>query len=395
MLGGLYKKSSYLEQYRKEHGDIIIVDSGDLLNEYEKIKESVKLSTELKADLTARIYKMIGIDAINVGELELALGLDYLKDLEQKYEIPFVSANLVNESNQPVFRPYVIKEVNNKKIGIFGLMGDTSDMTSKLKEITEGKLSALDMVESAKSVIKELKDKTDFIIAMTHNPLNRNWVIARNVEGIDVLVGGHHKQKLKTPYKANDTFIVQAGEKGQYQGMLEVIFHSDGKREANNDLVPIGPNLPDDKKITAMIADYNAKLVSLFITSEKNETETPLKVTICENCHSEEAKIWRASDHARAYETLTKKSRQFNPDCLACHTTRFEQPGGFNMALQQAELRNVQCDSCHGNSDEHLESPDYIPDQIADMESCIKCHTSDRCPDFKKDFQKEWEKIKH
>ena len=395
MLGGLSKKSTYLEQYRKEHGDIIVVDSGDLLNEYEEIKESVKSSVKLKADLTAQIYKMIGIDAINVGELDLVLGLDYLKELEKKYELPFVSANLVNESNELVFKPYVIKKIGNKRIGIFGLMGDSTDMASKLKEITGGKLSALDPVESAESMVKELKGKADFIIAMTHQHIGRNWVIARKVEGIDVIVGGHHTQKLKKPYQAKNTFMVQAGEKGQYQGMLEVILHSDGSREANNELVPLGPKIPDDPKIKAMIDNYNEKVTSLYFSPEKKESEAPLKMVYCEDCHSEQVSIWRASDHARAFETLAKKYRQFNPDCLACHTTRFEKPGGFNMTLQQAELRDVQCDSCHGNTDLHLKDIESMPYKKLDMESCMKCHTSERCPDFEKNFQKIWAKIKH
>ena len=69
MLGGLYKKSTYLEQYQKEHGDIVIVDSGDFLNEDLKIKESVLPSSKLKADLTAQIYKMTGIDEETIERL--------------------------------------------------------------------------------------------------------------------------------------------------------------------------------------------------------------------------------------------------------------------------------------------------------------------------------------
>ena len=148
MLGGLYKKSTYLEQYRKKQGQMIIVDSGDLLNEHLKIKESIQSSARLKAELIAQIYQHVGIDAINVGELDLVLGLDYLKELEKKYDLPFVSANLVDETNSLIFKPYVIKKINGKKIGIFGLMGDTSDIVSKVKEITGNKISVLDLVQT-------------------------------------------------------------------------------------------------------------------------------------------------------------------------------------------------------------------------------------------------------
>lgn len=44
MLGGLYKKSTYLEQYKKKQGQVIFVDSGDLLNGQLKIKDSIRPS---------------------------------------------------------------------------------------------------------------------------------------------------------------------------------------------------------------------------------------------------------------------------------------------------------------------------------------------------------------
>jgi 2',3'-cyclic-nucleotide 2'-phosphodiesterase (5'-nucleotidase family) len=395
MLGGLYKKSTYLEQYRKKHGRIIVVDSGDLLNEYIEVKESIRSSVRLKADLIARIYQYIGIDAIDIGELDLALGLDYLKLLEKTYDIPFVSANLVDEANSPVFQPYIIKEINGRKIGIFGLMDDSPDMVAKLNEISGGKISATDLIQSAESVVKELEAKVDVIIAITHHHMGRNWVLARKVPGIDVIVGGHHKQKIEKPYKAGNTFIVQAGEKGQYQGMLEITFASDGTKTAENELVPLGPGISDDPRVKAMIEQYNDKVTSLYSSTKEEEVEVPLASQVCAACHSEDFNIWQASDHARAFETLVKRSRQFNPDCLACHTTRFEQEGGFTMELQQPELRNVQCDSCHGNSARHLKDPGSLPEQKPDRALCLKCHTTERCPDFEMNYQEEWQKIKH
>lgn len=181
MLGGLYKRHTYLDQYRKEHGDIIIVDSGDLLNEYMEIRDSVRKSVELKADLIAEIYKLSGIDAINAGELDLALGLDFLRELEEKHDLPLVSANLVNESGRLEFNPYVIRNIGQVRVGIFGLMGDNPEMVSSLKEAAGSRLSINDPVEAAKKVIRELEGRVDFIIALTHNPMELNKLIAVSV----------------------------------------------------------------------------------------------------------------------------------------------------------------------------------------------------------------------
>jgi hypothetical protein len=374
----------------------VVVDSGDLLNEDEAIPESVQKSAKMKAEVIAEIYKYIGIDAANIGELDLVLGINYLKELEKKYGFPFVSANLVDDKGAPIFKRYVIKKVNDKNVGIFGVIGDTSEMAAKVSEITKDAAFIQDPEKAAEAVVKELTGKADYIVALTHQGTNRDWVIARRVKGIDLVVGGHDKQKTKEPFEADKTLIVQAGEKGQYQGILEVAM--DGTKTAHNTLVPLGDEIANDPKVKAMITGYNDKVADLYGGSSESKpaaANVALRLTACEPCHGDQVKQWKTSDHARAYETLVKKSKQFDPKCLACHTVRFEQPDGFNMKQQQMELVNVQCESCHGSAKEHLSDMKPIPTPKPAMALCIKCHTADRCPDFEKDVKKLYEKIKH
>jgi 2',3'-cyclic-nucleotide 2'-phosphodiesterase (5'-nucleotidase family) len=398
MLGGLYKKTTYINDYRKTEKNLVIVDSGDLLNEHAQIKESFLATAKLKGDLIAKVNKDIGIDAVNVGELELALGVDYLKELEKKYDIPFVSANIVNDKKELLFKPYVIKTIDNVKVGIIGIMGTTPDVAKPFEEIVGSSLTVLDPIETVTAKVAELKDKVDFVIVLTHQHMNKNWIIARKISGIDVVVGGHHKQKLETPYEANNTYIVQTGEKGQHQGMLVIEKAADGTKTGANTLVPYNDKIADDAKVKAMIDDFNKEVNKLYSApsgaTAKEETAT-LRAASCGECHTDAYEVWQKTNHAKAFQTLVDKERQVNPDCLGCHTTRFEEAGGFTMKAQEKELRNVQCESCHGDRTEHLKDPSVVSQTKPAMETCIKCHTEHRCPDFKKNYTQEWEKIKH
>jgi 2',3'-cyclic-nucleotide 2'-phosphodiesterase (5'-nucleotidase family) len=342
MLGGQYKKTTCLNEYRKTHKHLIVVDSGDLLNEHAKIKDSFMPSARLKAELLAKVNRSVGIDAINVGELDLALGLDYLKDLQKKYELPFISANIVDDKDQLVFEPYVIKKIGSFKVGIIGMMGNTSDVSKLMAEIVGDSLSVLDPMKTVEARVTELKDKTDFIIVLTHQHIGRNWVIARKIDGVDVIVGGHHKQRLKTPYEANDTYIVQSGEKGQYQGMLEITIADDGTKSAQNTLVKMDDQIANDANVKKMIDEFNQAVNKLYTSgvSEKADTVTPRSIS-CKKCHRDAYESWEKTDHAKAFQTLIDKNKQFNPDCLVCHTVRFEQPNGFTMEAQEKDLRNV------------------------------------------------------
>lgn len=395
-LGGLYKKATHLNQYRKNHPGLVIVDSGDLLNEEEELPGSVIESAKLKAELILEAYKTIGIDAVNVGELDLALGLDFLKELEKKHSFPFVSANLVDADDKPVFERYVLKKVNGKTVAIMGLYGDTSEMAGKLADITGGKLNVQDPVKAAEAVVAELAGKADYVIALTHQIANRDWVIARRVKGIHLVVGGHDKLKTPDPQAAGDALIVRAGEKGQYLGMLEVAL--DGSKEPANTLVPLGDEIADDARIKEMIAAYNDKVAEMYGGSAEERAaaaDVPLRVEACAPCHSSQVAQWKTTDHAKAYATLVGRSKQYDPKCLSCHTIRFEQPNGFNMKDQQMALVNVQCESCHGDATEHLASMKPIPVADPQIDLCLKCHTDDRCPEFEADKAIVFDKIRH
>ncbi|HSW38809.1 MAG TPA: multiheme c-type cytochrome [Acidobacteriota bacterium] len=373
----------------------MIVDSGDLLNEDEVISESARTAAELKAELIVSIYQQLGINAANVGELDLALGVDYLKSLAEKKNFPFISANLVDENGRLIFKPYVTTTVNGKTIGIFGLMGDTAEMASRVNEITNGTVRVKDILEASAAIVKELEGKVDYLIALTHQRANRDWVVARRVAGIDLVVGGHDTLKTPDPLRAGDTLIVRAGEMGQRVGILEVSL--DDPASAVNELVPVSETIPDKPEIRAMITAYNDRLADIYGAGNEipDPTSVVSRVQTCAPCHKAAVAQWEASDHAKAYSTLLSRERNFDPSCLVCHTTLFDQPGGFSMAQQQMELVNVGCESCHGYGEEHRTTMAPIPIPKPELELCVRCHTPGRDPTFVQDAQQEFEKIRH
>jgi 5'-nucleotidase/UDP-sugar diphosphatase len=167
------------------------------------IPESVMESAKLKADTMAHIFSHIGVDAVTLGEKDLALGVPFLKELEKKWNFPFVSANLTDENGSLIFKKYVLKEVNGKNVAILGLMGDTSEMIDKVEEATGGTVKVTDPLEAASAIIEELSGKVDYTIVLAHQKTNRDWVLARRVKGIDLIIGGQDTLKTEEPAKAS------------------------------------------------------------------------------------------------------------------------------------------------------------------------------------------------
>jgi hypothetical protein len=60
----------------------------------------------------------------------------------------------------------------------------------------------------------------------------------------------------------------------------------------------------------------------------------------CRSCHAEAYRVWAASPHARAADTLSAEQRK-QPLCLNCHSRD-------EARSAQVEVAGVSCETCHG-----------------------------------------------
>jgi hypothetical protein len=98
-------------------------------------------------------------------------------------------------------------------------------------------------------------------------------------------------------------------------------------------------------------------------------------VDTCTTCHEEARKVWDGTPHARAYATLTKGFKEFNLDCVGCHVTGYDRPGGSTVTHVE-NLENIQCEVCHGPGALHSAKPNTVaipvPKPTSDV--CLACH---------------------
>ena len=73
-----------------------------------------------------------------------------------------------------------------------------------------------------------------------------------------------------------------------------------------------------------------------------------ISANTCKSCHEQEYLQWSATRHAFAYQTLLKKERYFDPNCVSCHTTGYGYTTGFQIGDQDSTLKGAQCETCHG-----------------------------------------------
>ena len=160
----------------------------------------------------------------------------------------------------------IIKEVNGEKVGIFGLTtAETKDLSSP------GAITFEDYkVEAEKAVAAFEAQGVNKIIALTHigyddnAAIDNDLVLAEQVEGIDVIVGGHSHTALAKPVvvakDATPTVIVQTGNANSNLGVLDVEFDGNGVVVGQaGELIAIDKQA-DDQEAAALLAPYKTKV---------------------------------------------------------------------------------------------------------------------------------------
>ncbi|MBS2013912.1 MAG: hypothetical protein JST00_13565 [Deltaproteobacteria bacterium] len=98
-------------------------------------------------------------------------------------------------------------------------------------------------------------------------------------------------------------------------------------------------------------------------------------IDVCTNCHDDARKVWDGTAHAHAYATLEKGFKEYNLDCVSCHVTGYDRPGGSTVTHVDA-LTSVQCEVCHGPGQLHAAKPEKVKIPVAKPtgDVCLTCH---------------------
>ena len=153
--------------------------------------------------------------------------------------------------------------------GIFGLMGVDSDDCAP----TSG-FALEDAAQAAERCVTVLKEQgAQFIICLSHSgtdedpKLSEDELLAKAVDGIDVIISGHTHTTLIEPIVVNDTYIVSAGPYCENLGSLTLVWGGHDKKQLRDyHLTPIDETLPDDPDIAAMVEMWKDKVGDTYLS---------------------------------------------------------------------------------------------------------------------------------
>ena len=149
--------------------------------------------------------------------------------------------------------PYKIVNTQGTKIGFFSLMTEDFPLITSAGNI---KLKANNFTVAQDMVNTLQNEKCDIIVAVTHIGLEQDKALANNINGIDVIFGGHSHRYTKKLLRINDTLIINGGEQGTYVAKLDLPLDSQQqikKEESVFELIPVTDPIVTDKEVEATL----------------------------------------------------------------------------------------------------------------------------------------------
>ena len=217
--GGLPRRSHFVSTVRKEGKPLLILDAGDALAIDYFSRSSEREKARKRAEVVLRLYERIGYEALNIGDTDIGLGIEYLKNLQRRVNIPFLSANLKHrKTGKPVFNPYLIKDVDGAKIGIIGLL--TANVPSYLQKEMKNYLIE-EPIKVAVNLVQGPMSRCSYIFALAHLTPSEIESLAQRVPDTSIIIGGQDRS-LVFPIKINRSIVAQTDAFGFHVGKMNL-----------------------------------------------------------------------------------------------------------------------------------------------------------------------------
>ncbi len=223
-MGGLARRAGKIDTYRRPDHGLIVLDAGDSLAPRHAAFGAPAEELRPTAGTILQAMGMMGTDGLLPGEADLAAGLRWLTKEAGHAGLPLLAANLKARvrGKSPFVRRKLVT-TGGVKVGLFGVLdleGEPQEMVDLFKKTKVKQTPAL---KAARAQVKALsKAGAEVVVMLAHMNQQKVRDLLEKVEGIHVAILGHHGMRLGQPMKVGNTFLVEAGRRGQAMGHVQI-----------------------------------------------------------------------------------------------------------------------------------------------------------------------------
>jgi 2',3'-cyclic-nucleotide 2'-phosphodiesterase (5'-nucleotidase family) len=209
-----------LAALKAERPDTLLLDAGDAI-------KAGNVAIPLRPEAAWAHMAEAGYDALTIGNRESHITEFGLRAKLKGAPMPVLCANMLTKgTDTPRLAPFVVLGLaGSLRVGVLGL--SVPMVTERMKSRIASAFLYISPIEAAQGSVPELRPKCDLLVALTHIGLDRDVELAKGVDGIDAIIGGHTHEVLREPMVVNGCPIVHAGSHGRLVG--DLLLRMDGE----------------------------------------------------------------------------------------------------------------------------------------------------------------------
>ena len=410
-LGGVAREATLLKEIRRENPDAILVDAGDLLLQDPEAPESIRPQLTLKAKFMQKAYGAMRASVLNLGGKDVAAGTDVAVSGAKAIGAAPISANLLDAGGKLLAPGSAVIEAGGVRVAFVGA-ADPAPLPAGIGSAIRVD-APLDRVRAA---VEEVRPRADVVVLLSTLGLDAAHDLAMKIPGIDFVIDtgeGKDPRNIVIPLKAGDARLVSVKPLGEFVGRIDVALDagktgllrdattsdriegmpvegaasgtlfgggldlrgvSRKRAKASAKLPPLAPGtfrhrvyalgdtFTKDAAMQQLLVDYKRQVTvlvkSLPVAQSRIPTDGPhyLGQESCKACHRAIYEYVQTLPHAKAFATLERVKSSYDLECIGCHVTGWQTPGGFDQPGAVGNLKDVQCESCHGPGSEHVKT---------------------------------------
>ena len=256
--GGFAHLATLVRQLRATRPNALLLDGGDSW-------QGSGTSLWTKGQDMIDACKLLGVD-IMTGHWEFTYGAQRVKEVVDRDfagKVEFVAQNVKTaDFGDPVFKPYVIREVNGVPVAIVGQAFPYTPIANPRYFVAEWTFGIQD--DQLQKIVDEARGKgAQAVVLLSHNGMDVDLKLASRVSGLDAILGGHTHDGVPQPTLVSNrggrTLVTNAGSNGKFLGVLDLDVKSGKVADFRYRLLPVFSNLlPADPAMSALIEKTRA-----------------------------------------------------------------------------------------------------------------------------------------
>ena len=306
---GLVKTATLIKKAREENQNTLLFDNGDSIQgtPLGSYKQAVAVLKDGEEHPSITAMELLDYDGSTFGNHEFNYGLDYLDEVLDDADFPYVNANIKDATTgENLYTPYVLidKEVvdsqGNKttiKVGVTGIV--PPQILNWDKSHLEGKIVVDDSVQAVEKVVPVMeKEGADVIVVLSHSGLGDTThevgeedvtYLLTKVEGVDAIITGHAHQVF--PGQVDESLtgvdleqgtingvpVVMPGKYGSHLGVIDLTLEQKGEEwevvNSKAEVRKIAEDASDvDKEVAAVVKEAHEGTIEYVRQAVGNTT---------------------------------------------------------------------------------------------------------------------------